>query len=648
MSKKNFKKIRAPEGFDAEVSSIPGVPVLRYTHGTATVESEWNFITFRKKLHLHIEKTFGDIATIFTNAKYPEYKLPKYKPEDYTIDADPLGMKKLALETEVKNIVNKREALKEKKVQVYAVIKDQLSRESLAKVSGQEGYDEADKDRDPLQLWKIILRVHLIHNDTDDIDSTKTAAQRSFNACYMTPFESLADFKERFQLRLRVYELAWSTPTQEDEVAEEFEIAGPLAATYFYERLDTARYGSIINNFKNKVYEKKNSVEEVFKFISTLRVDKPTRPQFTVTTSTKEDQGRKNTGGGRGKGLHNQGRGRGRDNRTGRNNSKGPKYGPSAERPCAICGSSDHWAKECPDKDKDTEEGKDEKSTVDIKISSHAKGKKQLMVLPRDTMCHDDLTDMVIGDISSDDELTEVPEMVDDVINASCVGDKTVPVSIVSKNVLVAAQTLVEGDIVLDTGGSEPIFCTRTEAISDLYTVEEYIRVGGAVLDGGEIVTNTKMDTTFGSVYYSKDCVADILPYSFVKDNAYECYQLKGDDVFRVRMICDSPEFIFRRKMNIYVSTKAERAKNRSQSAAMKQLVTTVNDNKKGYTKYEVERADRAREFIRRLGYPSTAKAVSMINKGGLINCDITSKDHTSRKDIRPTCSMFKRQNYKP
>ena len=157
--------------------------------------------------------------------------------------------------------------------------------------------------------------------------------------------------------------------------------------------------------------------------------------------------------------------------------------------------------------------------------------------------------------------------------------------------------------------------------------MENHICVGGAVVNGGEIVTNTKMDTVFGSVYYSEDCVADILPYSFIKDNAYECYQLKDDDVFRVRMTSDSPEFIFRRKMNIYVSSKAERARNRSTSSTNRVLVTTVADNIKNYTKYEIERAEKARELIRRLGYPSTAKAVSMINKGSMINCDITSKD---------------------
>lgn len=40
-----------------------------------------------------------------------------------------------------------------------------------------------------------------------------------------------------------------------------------------------------------------------------------------------------------------------------------------------------------------------------------------------------------------------------------------------------------------------------------------------------------------------------------------------------------------------------------------------------------MKRADRARELLAWLGYPSTAKAIHMLNKGGIINCNMTSND---------------------
>ena len=63
-----------------------------------------------------------------------------------------------------------------------------------------------------------------------DIDVAKTKAQVAFNQCKMMFYESLADFKIRFELRLQVYELAWSIgPPNEDGEAEVIDFAVPAA-----------------------------------------------------------------------------------------------------------------------------------------------------------------------------------------------------------------------------------------------------------------------------------------------------------------------------------------------------------------------------------------------------------------------------------
>ena len=61
------------------------------------------------------------------------------------------------------------------------------------------------------------------------------------------------------------------------------------------------------------------------------------------------------------------------------------------------------------------------------------------------------------------------------------------------------------------------------------------------------------MDTPFGSVHYSEDCVANILSYSQVKSTAYSCYQRPDEDIFRVQMTHDSSEYMFERKLRIYL-----------------------------------------------------------------------------------------------
>ena len=94
---------------------------------------------------------------------------------------------------------------------------------------------------------------------------------------------------------------------------------------------------------------------------------------------------------------------------------------------------------------------------------------------------------------------------------------------------------------------------------------------------------------------------------------AYACYQREDVDVFRLRMTEDSPEYIFKRKQSVYVLSNEDRQ--RQEHA----FVVTVSDKKKVYSKYEIEIADNARELITRLGYPSSAKVIQMLNSGGII-----------------------------
>jgi len=134
------------------------------------------------------------------------------------------------------------------------------------------------------------------------------------------------------------------------------------------------------------------------------------------------------------------------------------------------------------------------------------------------------------------------------------------------------------------------------------------------------------METLFGSVHYSEDCVANILSCSRVKHTACSCYQRPDEDVFRVQMSHDSPGYMFERQLGIDVLSGASR---RSLSDDCRRYQEGL------FTKYEVERADRARELLARLlGYPSTAKASQTLNCSGIINCDITSSNLLRAEEI--------------
>ena len=277
--------------------------------------------------------------------------------------------------------------------------------------------------------------------------------------------------------------------------------------------------------------------------------------------------------------------------------SKRKKHEWDLQRNAHVFGvGATNWIKDCPvqeEKTNDTEVKSDDKATK----------KKIFFTMPHDVIDNDDIL------------LTDTTRKFTETIS-------------LSSAVLAVAETLSSTDEIQDTGGSTSIYKNKSLGLREPYETMAGVAIGGAVSDGGEIETHLQMETTFGTVYYSNKCAANILAYSHIKDTAYACNQNKEDDVFRVQMTKDSPTYIFKRKLGIYVLTRTDKLKCESVH------LTTVNDNKKQYTNEEVKQADKAREFISRMGYPSTAVAIAMVNNGNIINCDINSSDIMRAEEI--------------
>eukprot|EP01042_Synura_sphagnicola_P036589 gene36589-biopygen10819 len=56
-------------------------------------------------------------------------------------------------------------------------------------------------------------------------------------------------------------------------------------------------------------------------------------------------------------------------------------------------------------------------------------------------------------------------------------------------------------------------------------------------------------------------------------------------------------------------------------------MVSTVKNNETFYSQREISKAKEAKEFLRRLGYPSVQSACNLVNKGDIVNCPVTSRD---------------------
>ena len=340
-------------------SGIAGVPILDCPNGITSVDAEWNFIAFKEGMAEYIEATHGDIACIFRTNEYPVYEQEIYDPADYTEAKDPLGLKKDALRERIRRREKKIAKLEDIKPMVYSIIKRQLSRQSQARVQAHNDFEVVDNLRDPNRLWQIVISTHLLNVREKDAETARTKAQMSFSQCRMQAFESLADFKTRFELRLHIYTTTWKAGGD-----CEIRISDATAATYFIEKLDPERYGTTQLNYRNKVYDKPRSVQEAFEFLNTLTIPKKSvRNVFYQNGQSDRDGERTKSNGGR----------RGNQS-TGEQTESKKKKGPSAERPCLICGAHDHWVKDCPDADKD------ESKTSSKKEKNQGKKRTSLLV----------------------------------------------------------------------------------------------------------------------------------------------------------------------------------------------------------------------------------------------------------------------------
>ena len=183
------KQVKEPESFRMSQAAIPGIPVLEATNGTSNPEQDWNFINFTERMAQYVEVTFGDISKLFRKLEYPTYELPDYKPEDFTQENDPLGIKREEMREQVKLRAKRMAALEDNKPKVYALIKGQISRESFSRVQALPGFSQVESHRDPLQLWGLLMGVHLVDSRDLDIDTAKAKAQQAFGQCRMNDAE---------------------------------------------------------------------------------------------------------------------------------------------------------------------------------------------------------------------------------------------------------------------------------------------------------------------------------------------------------------------------------------------------------------------------------------------------------------------------
>jgi hypothetical protein len=167
----------------------------------------------------------------------------------------------------------------------------------------------------------------------------------------------------------------------------------------------------------------------------------------------------------------------------------------------------------------------------------------------------------------------------------------------------------------------------------------------------------------FGKVYYDKDAIANIFGFSDLKKKHRITDDSDKEDAFIVHMDdhilkfeC-TPEGLYQYEVSKnykeHVTPKQMGKTKRLKTEGTSNLISTVAENKKGYTTRQFERAKEARKLYHIVGTPTMENFKSLLQMNIIKNCPVTVEDvNIADKIFGPDMSSLKgksvRQKPKP
>ena len=211
--------------------------------------------------------------------------------------------------------------------------------------------------------------------------------------------------------------------------------------------------------------------------------------------------------------------------------------------------------------------------------------------------------------------------------------------------------------ICLDSCAGESIF--RHKALFKHMKVSDNPLIVRGVSDDSEpMIVTIDGETIFGKVYYSENCVANILSLGCVVDTCHRIIYHESSDKFLLQVIREGDVFVFRRSVttNTYVcdidndvfdkshisqyertyckgrTYNTERTHNNRTNKTI--LTTTVENNKKKYSHRQIRDAARARQYQNNLGPCTDGELIKLITRGKLDNNRVVTQDILRAHDI--------------
>ncbi len=165
-----------------------GIPLLKF--GEAN-----NFYKFRAALSNEATECYGNLGKLIDLEKY---YAPMFVSEDYAAMGFSAEQgEKMNLE-KFKEHTRKLTKMEEDRPKLYGLIMKNMSVESKDEVAQEPNYKVWHAEKGPEKLWQAIIRTHKVDCVSSVTAVKELAARKAYQSIKQGPFESLAQYSERF------------------------------------------------------------------------------------------------------------------------------------------------------------------------------------------------------------------------------------------------------------------------------------------------------------------------------------------------------------------------------------------------------------------------------------------------------------------